>query len=225
MGLIITFGIACLLAILPLGVSFCYDEDGVLLCIIAGPLKITLLPRPQKEKKPKKENKAKEKKQKQPKKKTGAKGAQPSASTGDAVKSVEKKKSGGPITDFLPLVKILLKFLNGFRKKLRVNVLELKLIMAADDPCDLAVNYGRAWAAVGNLMPQIERVFTIQKRNIEVECDFSADKTKVLARFDLTITLGRLLSLVFVLIGRAIVELIKIVMKRKGGAVNEPKSS
>ena len=60
MGWIITFGIACLLAILPLGVSFCYDEDGVLLCIIAGPLKITLLPRPQKEKKPKKENKAKE---------------------------------------------------------------------------------------------------------------------------------------------------------------------
>ena len=73
------------------------------------------------------------------------------------------------VTDFLPLVKVVLQFLDGFRRKLRVNVLELKVVLAADDPCDLAVNYGRAWAAVGNLMPSLERVFVIQKRNIEVE--------------------------------------------------------
>ena len=137
----------------------------------------------------------------------------------------EEQEKGGPITDFLPLVSTALDLLNGFRKKLRIKRLDLKLIMAADDPCDLAVNYGRAWAAVGNLMPQLERIFVIQKRNIEVECDFTADKTLVIARLDLTITLGRLLSLVFLLIGRALVELIKIVLKRKGGAVNEPKSS
>ena len=74
-----------------------------------------------------------------------------------------EKKSGGPITDFLPLVKVVLKFLDGFRRKLRVNVLDLKLIMAADDPCDLGVNYGKAWAAVGNLMPQLEKIFVIKK--------------------------------------------------------------
>ena len=157
------------------------------------------------------------------KKKQPAKTA--SATTSSEEKVTSEKKKGGPVTDFLPLVKVLLKFLDGFRRKLRVNVLELKLIMAADDPCDLAVNYGRAWAAVGNLMPSLERVFVIQKRNIEVECDFTADKTRVLARLDLTITLGRILGLVFALIGRAGIELIKIVMKRKGGAVNEPKSS
>ena len=224
MGWLITLGILVILAILPLGASVIYDEDGVLLRIIAGPIKITLLPRPQKDKNPKKEKKPKEKTPPKSDKSKKSKTSQTTPS-GVAKKPVEKKKSGGPIMDFLPLVKVVLKFLNGFRKKLRVNVLELKLIMAADDPCDLAVNYGRAWAAVGNLMPQLERVFVIQKRNIEVECDFTADKTRVFARLDLTITLGRILALVFVLIGRAIVELIKIVMKRKGGAVNEPKSS
>ena len=106
-----------------------------------------------------------------------------------------------------------------------MNVLNVKLIMAADDPCDLALNYAKAWAAIGNLMPQLERVFVIQKRDVEVECDFTADKTRVLARLDLTITLGRLLALIFALVGRAIVELVKIIIKRKGGAVNEPKSS
>ena len=222
MGWLITLGILILLGILPLGVSAIFDEDGPRVRIVAGPLKIQAFPLPQKKKKPAKEKKpessedtsSKQKKQ-PPKTKANA----PSNQT-----KKEKKKSGGPITDFLPLVGVVLKFLDGFRRKLRVNVLELKLIMAADDPCDLAVNYGRAWAAVGNLMPRLERVFVIQKRNIDVECDFTADKTRVLARLDLTITLGRMLGLVFALIGRAGVELIKIVLKRKGGAVNEPKS-
>ena len=222
MGWLITLGILVILAVLPLGVSAIYDEDGALVRIIAGPLKLKVFPRPKKEKKPQKEKKAK--KETKPVSGQPKEPKQP-AKPEQTARTPEKKKSGGPITDFLPLVNVVLKFLDGFRRKLRVNVLELKLIMAADDPCDLAVNYGRAWAAVGNLMPQLERVFVIQRRNIEVECDFTADKTRVLARLDLTITLGRLLGLVFVLIGRALVELIKIVMKRKGGAVNEPKSS
>ena len=222
MGWLITLGILILLGILPLGVSAIFDEDGPRVRIVAGPLKIQVFPLPQKKKKPAKEKKPKSSKDtssKQKKQPPKTKANAPSNQTKN-----EKKKSGGPITDFLPLVGVVLKFLDGFRRKLRVNVLELKLIMAADDPCDLAVNYGRAWAAVGNLMPRLERVFVIQKRNIDVECDFTADKTRVLARLDLTITLGRMLGLVFALIGRAGVELIKIVLKRKGGAVNEPKS-
>ena len=224
MGWLITLGILLLLGILPLGVSVIYDEDGPLVRVIAGPLKIQVFPMRKKGSGKKKEKKPKQKTdaQQAPKKQRTAKSEDPSGSAKPAEK---KKKSGGPITDFLPLVNVVLKFLDGFRRKLRVNVLELKLILASDDPCDLAVNYGRAWAAVGNLMPRLERVFVIQKRDIEVECDFTADKTRVLARLDLTITLGRILGLVFVLLGRAIVQLIKIVIKRKGGAVNEPKSS
>lgn len=222
MGWLITLGILLLLGILPLGVSAIFDEDGPRVRIVAGPLKIQVLPLPKKKKEPPKEKKPKATEDKSSKQKKQPSKTKVKASSDQTKK--EKKKSGGPITDFLPLVSVVLKFLDGFRRKLRVNVLELKLIMAADDPCDLAVNYGRAWAAVGNLMPQLERVFVIQKRNIEVECDFTADKTKVLARLYLTITLGRMLGLVFALIGRAGVELIKIVLKRKGGAVNEPKS-
>ena len=222
MGWLVTLGIITLLAIIPLGVSASYDEDGTLVRIIAGPVKIQVVPARNK-KKPKKEKKSKEKDSSETPKKKKQKSVPQS---GKAVSNAPKeKKKGGPVTDFLPLVKVVLKFLDGFRRKLRVNVLDVKLVMAADDPCDLALNYAKAWAAVGNLMPQLERIFVIQKRDIEVECDFTADKTRVLARLDLTITLGRLLGLVFVLIGRAIVELIKIIIKRKGGAVNEPKSS
>ena len=221
MGWLITLGILTLLAVLPLGVSVVYDADGALVRVIVGPVKITLFPRPKKDKKPKKEaNLKKEEKAEAVQKQTDK---QPVSSE----KSVEpeqtpddkpKKQSGGPITDFLPLVKILLDMLGAFRRKLRVNMLELKLIMAADDPCDLAVNYGRAWAAVGNLLPQLEKIFVIKKRNVEVECDFEAAQTRVIARLDLTITLGRILATVLIYGGKAGLEFMKINKKRKGGA-------
>ena len=73
-----------------------------------------------------------------------------------------KAEKGGSLLDFLPLVKIALDFLGDFRRKLRLDNLYLRLILAGSDPCDLAVNYGRAWAALGNLMPQLEKWFVIK---------------------------------------------------------------
>ena len=226
MGWLITFGILFLLAILPLGVSVRYDEAGAVVKIIAGPVKITLFPRPKKDKKDKKEKKPKKEKKTNPETPSEPAPEEPvqqPAKTEMSAQSPAKekkaeKKSGGSITDFLPLVQIALDMLGAFGRRLRVNMLELKLIMAADDPCDLAVNYGRAWAAVGNLMPRLERVFVIKKRNIEVECDFEASQTRIFARLDLTITLGRIIATVVVYGIKALIEFLKIKNKRKGGA-------
>ncbi len=112
-----------------------------------------------------------------------------------------------------------LDFLGDFRRKLRLDDLYLRLILAADDPCDLAVNYGRTWAAVGNLMPHLERWFVIGDRDIEIECDFEANQTLVIARLDLTITLGRLFLCSGRFAVRALKEYMKLKKKRKGGAV------
>ena len=213
MGWWITLGILVLLALLPLGVSVKYDSEGPLVRVILGPVRFTVFPLPKKEKKGKKQ------------KKTGKTSAQPTedipknpAPPKQSKKNKPKDQKGGSWTDFLPLVKEAFRFLDVFRRKLRLNVLELKLIMASNDPCDLAVNYGRAWAAVGNLLPRLERVFVIKKRDIEVECDFTASETLIIARLDLSITLGRLLSAVVVFAVRALVQFLKINKKRKGGA-------
>jgi hypothetical protein len=188
--------------------------------VILGPVKFTVFPRP---KKKKKDNSKKHSQTEQPP-------AQPAqtAPTEPAPqnpvpppKPKEKKpkeEKGGSLLDFLPLVKLVFRFLGDFRRKLRVNTLELKLIMAGGDPANLAINYGRAWAAVGNLLPQLDRIFVIKKRDIEVECDFTASETLVIARLDLTITLGRLLALVFGYAVRALITFLKIQKKRKGGA-------
>ena len=215
MGWLITLGIIFLLAVLPLGVQIRYNSEGMVLKVIAGPIKITLLPRPQKEKK--------EKKKKEPKKKATPAEEENLPKPPQPPKAPKEKKAkgekGGSLTDFLPLVKVALDFLGDFRRKLRLDNLYLRLILAADDPCDLAVNYGRAWTAVGNLIPQLEKWFVIKKRDVEVECDFEASEILVIAHLDLTITLGRLLAAVVKFAVRALIEYLKLKKKRKGGAV------
>lgn len=213
MGWLITLGILFLIAILPVGARVRYNSEGVFLAIMVGPLKIKILPA---KKKKKSEKKEKPKKEKKTEKKKPDIRTQPDPAP--KAKELKPKEKGGSWTDFLPLVKVALDFLGGFFRKLRVNHLELKLIMAGDDPCDLAVNYGRANAALGNLLPQLERALVIRKRDIQIECDFCAGSMTVIAGADITITIGRILSLVFVLAYRGIREYLKINKKRKGGA-------
>ena len=240
MGWWIALAVVAGLAILPLGVSFRYRAEGVLLSIVAGPVRIRILPA--KKKKPRKDKPAKAKKEKTKKKKPAAK--KKDAAPAEAPKPVpdqpleekypnldkkpgriprklpepEKPEEGGSWKDFLSLVPIVLDFLGDFRRKLRVNRLELLLVMASGDPCDLAVNYGKAWAALGTVMAQLERILVIRKREVKVECDFLASETKVTARVDLTITLGRLLAAVCKFAFRSLAEYLKIMKKRKGGA-------
>ena len=200
-GWLIALGILILLAILPLGVSVIYNEDGPLVRVIAGFIRLKIFPLKKKDKKPKKvKQKSKTKITAEPKKKK------------------EPGKKGGSITDFLPLLKIAVDFLDGFRRKLRVNRLELKLILAGGDPYDLGMSYGKAWAVLGNITPYLDRVFVFKKRDVNVECDFEGNKTLIYARLDLTITLGRLLGLVFVAGFQALKAYLKIMNKRKGGA-------
>ena len=198
MGWLIALGVLVLLAILPFGVAAQYDSSGPLVKLIAGPFRVTLYPGTKKEKTSKSSKNKKD--------------------ITKRATSSGKKKKGGNYSDFLPLLQLILDFLDDLRWKLRVNRLELKLIMAADDPCDLAVNYGKAWAALGNLMPILESHLVIKKRDLQVECDFTSDTTVIYARIDLTVTLGRIFSLGAVHGVRILRQYFKIVKMRKGGA-------
>ena len=212
MGWLIALSILTLLAVMPLGVCVCYDCAGPLVKIIAGFLRIQVVPsKKTPEKKAKQENRDK-----------------PEAGDKKKVRKtqVEKKtetetnaeKKGGSLLDFMPLVQLALEFLGTFVRKLRINRLELCLVLAGDDPCDLAANYGKACAAMGNLWPRLEEIFVIRKRDVKIQCDFEASQTLVTARLDISITLGRLLYLLVCYAIRALIQYMKITDKRKGGA-------
>lgn len=200
MGWLIALAILVLLAILPLGVSIAYDEDGPRAKVIAGPVKIQVFPLKKDPNKPPKPKKPKKEKPENP----AAKG---------------KAKKGGPISDFYPFVTLVLDLLFDFRRKIRVKLLQLKITLAGGDPADLAINYGKAWAAVGNLWPRLEELFVIKKRDVEVLCNFEGGSTTIIARLDLTITLGRLLSMAVRYGIRSIKEFLNFRKKRKGGTL------
>ena len=199
MGWLIAAGVLVLIAILPVGVNVVYDEDGLRVCVFAGPVRIPVYPA---KKEPKKKKPQKDKK----------------AAGGKTAVSKPQKKKGGSIQDFLPILDKAMDFLSAFRRKLRVNILEMKLVLGGGDPCDLAVNYGKGWTVLGNLMPLLENAFLIKKRDLEVECDFLAEKTTILARMDVSITIGRIISLLTVQGIPLLQEFLKLINKRKGGA-------
>ena len=218
---LIALGVLIALAVMPIGVRACYYDGAPRAWVYFGPIKISLYPIQNFEKiktklkidpakksgseKKKEENKEKEKKEKKEVKE---------------VKKIEKDSIEG----FLAILKTILDFVTEFRTKLWVRRLHLKLILASQNPCSLAMNYGRAWAILGNLMPVLERYFRIKKRNLEVECDFTATETVVQADVDLMIPVFRIASLLVRYSLRGLKQILKLDIIRKGGATNEPKS-
>lgn len=204
MGWLIALGVLVLLALLPLGVDARYDASGPRVRILAGPVKLTVYPtKGKKKEKPKKKKKAKAEPAPQ---------AQPKAQT---------KSTGGSWKDFIPLVKTALAFLGDFRRKIRLDHLECNLVLGGTDPAKLAMSYGKAWVAVGNLLAVMEGCFTIRKRDVEVQCDFTSPETRVTFRAQITITLGRLLVLVVRYGLRVLKAYLTLRKSRKGGINHE----
>ena len=181
-----------LIAIIPCGLFAAYGPNGIKALLILGPVRINLL----REKSKKKEGK----------KKSG--------------KPKKKASSKGKLVDFLPILDLVLEFLSDFRRKLTIKDLQFKLILAGDDPCDLSLNYGRTWAAVGNVFPLLESWFTIKKRNIQVACDYTADTTIVDGSIDLRLRFATLLHMVLHHGIRILIKYYKTTKHAKDGAAS-----
>ena len=212
MGWGVFFVCLLVLAWVPLGIRASYGEAGFEARVIAGPVKITLFPRKKRKKKPKTADSL----EKTTQETTKASSEKKRPETETTEKDEPGMQSGGSLERLLPWIRLGLDFLGALRRKIRLDKLYLHVVLARDDPCDLAVNYGRAWAAVGDLLPKLERIFVIRKRDIQVGCDFAAEKITVAARGDMTMTLGRTLCLGTIYGIRALK--IFLTMKREGGA-------
>lgn len=202
MGWLIALVAVILLGLLPVGIYASYDRSGAVASLIIGPFRIRLYP----------------------KERVGTKRHKESAKTasgkGDSDANDSHNKQAGSLAEFREIARLVLNFLSDFRRKLRIRNLELKVILAGDDPCDLSVNYGRAWTALGCLMPQLERLFLIKKRNLEVECDFTAEEPLVEARIDMTISICRLLWILLYHGIPGLYKYNKMIKRIKGGATS-----
>lgn len=234
MSWLITLGVLGILAALPIGVRLRYDEEGFFARVIAGPVSFALYPFPKKEKKKKKQKKA----GKGESAEAGASPARELPATSGALQPEgtlpqsggtqkalpqppqpppePKSRKGTNVLDFLPFVKLALELGGDFLfRLLTFDRIVVRVVMASGDKGALAVNYGKTWAALGNLLPLLDRRFRIKKRDIQVGCDFEASQSRILARADIRVALGGLLALVVHYGVRGLIEFIKFKRKQK----------
>ena len=195
----IIVGVFVLIGMIPVGVDVQYLDDEAKVLLKIGPARVQVLPakpKKQRARKPKKKaaGKAAEKTaQAAPSQQADAAGAQKEAS-----QIAAKKKFAMPkltLSDILALVDLACDTLGDLRRKIRVEELMLHVTLDGSDPAKAAMLYGRSWAVLGAMTPQLERLFVIKKRDIQPVLDYNEKEMKVQARLVLTITIGRTLAL------------------------------
>ena len=182
--------------LLKVGVDAQYDGETLFLRVLAGPIRLTLLPR---RKKPKKENKKKEKPPK------------------EAVKEEREKKkiSLPPLPTLLKLAKLVLEAVGAFRRKLSVDLLRLHLRVGTDDPYRTAMTYAYARAGLDGLYPLAARALTIRERDVRLNADFVSGETTAQGQLKLTIRIGQIVGIALVLVWKALWVLLRQPKKAK----------
>ena len=185
----IIVGVFVLIGMIPVGVDAQYLDDEAKVLLKIGPVRVQVLPA-----KPKKQRARK------PKWKAAGKAAEKTAQAAqkEASQPAAKKKFAMPklsLSDILALVDLACDTLGDLRRKIRVEELMLHVTLDGSDPAKAAVLYGRSWAVLGAMTPQLERLFVIKKRDIQPVLDYNEKEMKVQARLVLTITIGRTLAL------------------------------
>ncbi len=182
--------------LMPVGIRVRYDQAELSAQAVIGPVSLPVYPA--KKKKPKKT------------KKTAAR------STDTDVKIAVKKKE--PLTQYFPLLSLVMDFARAFGVKLRVDLLQLHWLVAGGDPADIALQYGKACASVGALLPALEGFLNIKTRDIQVRCSFEEEKSSICGRLHLSLTVGAVLSLLGFYGVKLIFGYMKILNNKKGGA-------
>lgn len=193
----IILALLVLICLLPVGGHAVYSADGAEVKVVVGRISIPVYPRPEKEKTPKQLEKEAEKARQKAKKKAQKKAEKArkkeelKAQKAAGVKP-EKAPLGGKLEFFKELLGLGLGVLSCLRRKLILKELKLCLTVGAmgEDAAKGAITYGRAWAAVGALIPVLENTFHIKKRDVQVELDYFSDKNKIYAEGCIVFLIG-----------------------------------
>ena len=133
-----------------------------------------------------------------------------------------KQDRGGPIgtaLDTLPLVQQLLPLAleaaEVFQGKLRMDKLELCILLAGEEPDQLALRYGQANALLGAAWLPLNRAFRVVDGSASVRLDWEGEKSSFYADLSLSIRLGQVLWLGAYFGARALIRIWKVQQTRR----------
>lgn len=164
------------LSLIRLGGRAKYGPEGFSAYVLAGPVRIQLIPSknkgsPQKSKKRPKEKKEKHRKE----------------------SAVQEEKSGtlGRVMKLLPVV---CEAAGALKRKIRIDHLNLTVIWGADDPASAALGYGKANALLGMIWPLLDNNFKVKKCDWHIDVDYAKTVPEFMADAAITISIGQLIS-------------------------------
>lgn len=137
------------------------------------------------------------------KKKTGVK------KVGKAASQKPKQKKGGTLKLVLDLLPAVLETAGKFRRRLRVDKLELLLNICASDPADAAMRYGQANALLGSIWQPVTSVFHVKDGHAHVGVDFEGSESSLYLLASVSLTIAQALGLILGFCFRAVGILIR----------------
>lgn len=175
-----------LISLLRVGGMVEYSADGLTAKARVGPLRITLYPRPRKEKKESTKEQTEQKKTK----KTEAKEEKPPE------EPTKETKKGGKLSLILRLIPVACEAAGRFRRKLRIDRLDIDFTAAGGaDAAKGAIQFGQVSAAMGAMTALIENSFQVKERRFRSNVDFTLTEPVVYLYAALSITIGQCVCL------------------------------
>ena len=170
--LLIVLLVLFLISLIRVGARVRYGEAGLFVHVLAGPVKIQVLPA-----KPKDET-TKKKKKKKPKKKKPKPEGQP-----------------GTLSRLMQLLPTVGEACGALKRKIRIDDLKLDLIWGGSDAAAIALGYGQANAVLGMLWPIFDNNFKVKRHSFQIGMDYERTQPAVELEAAATFTVGQIVAL------------------------------
>lgn len=180
--LLIAVLILWLISLIRVGARVRYGEAGLSVLVLAGPVKIGVLPAKPKKKKPK--DKKKPGKEKKSEKEEEPKGKKP-----------KPEDRPGTLSRLMQLLPVVGQACGALKRKIRIDELKLELVWGGSDPAAVALGYGRANAALGMLWPIFDNNFKVKRHSFQIGMDYERTQPAVELEAAATFTVGQIIAL------------------------------
>ena len=200
------------LVLIPVGADIGYEQGKIHVSATAAGVEIRLFPRKKKPEsdEPKPPKKKKEKKEKKPKQKDDSAEEKPK----------EKKKLDITLDEILDLLKAVLHGLGHFTDRIRVDRFVLHLIVAGNDPYNVAMAYGKINAWLSAMAPACKKL-NAKNSDVWTAVDFTDDWPHVDFAIAMSFRLCTVIGMLFVIGFGAL----KVLLRRKKRIKQEKKAA
>lgn len=103
------------------------------------------------------------------------------------------KKLGFSLSDWLEVLEAVLKAIGRIVSGLKVPIFKLRLTISDPNPYNTVMKYNAAMSAMCSILPYMDKTFKVKDREIALDTDFDAEKTRFSLQLKSFVRLGVLI--------------------------------